>query len=229
MTTRDDVLARIRRNQPAPVVLPPVPTFDGAEVPLLDGFKAGVERMGGKVLEAPGGKGLEALVRSLHPSAKVVCSAVPEVKGTRRLDPGARLPSSTTWMWAWCARSRRGRDGSVWLTEAQFGVSALGFLSQHLVVLLDPALIVGNLHDAYRQRGQFGASYGVQMRSGALKLPRVVERRPASAPTTAPLPVSTPLFPYLYATLGSQSTSGLKKYTSATVSRIIATNGTMPL
>jgi len=53
--------------------------------------------------------------------------------------------------------------GSVWLTEAQFGVIALEFLSQHLVVLLDPALIVDNLHDAYRQRGQFDASYGVLM------------------------------------------------------------------
>jgi len=53
--------------------------------------------------------------------------------------------------------------GSVWITAAQFGVSALGFLSQHLVVLLDPALVVGNLHDAYRQRAQFDADYGVLM------------------------------------------------------------------
>ena len=28
--------------------------------------------------------------------------------------------------------------GSVWLSEREFGVNALGFLSQHLVVLLDP-------------------------------------------------------------------------------------------
>ena len=164
MTTRDDMLARIRRNQPAPVALPPIPAFDGAGGPVLDRFKAGVERMGGKVLEAPGGKGLEALVRSLHPAAKVICSAVSEVKGTRRFDqkvPPAELDDVDVGV----VRALFGvaETGSVWLTEAQFGVSALGVLSQHLVVLLDPALIVGNLHDAYLQRGQFDASYGVLM------------------------------------------------------------------
>jgi len=53
--------------------------------------------------------------------------------------------------------------GSVWLSEREFGINALGFLSQHLVVLLDPASIVGNLHDAYRQRGFFEARYAVLM------------------------------------------------------------------
>ena len=164
MTTRDDVLARIRRNQPAPTPLPEVPAFEDGGMPMLDRFKAGVERMGGKVLAAPRGQGLAALVRTLHPEAKVVCSAVRELKGTRRLDP-KRPPAELDDVDVGVVRALFGvaETGSVWITEAQFGVSALGFLSQHLVVLLDPAHIVGNLHDAYRQRGQFDAGYGVLM------------------------------------------------------------------
>ena len=42
-------------------------------------------------------------------------------------------------------------------------MNTLGFLAQHLVVLLDPARIVGNLHHAYRERAQFDARYGVFM------------------------------------------------------------------
>jgi L-lactate dehydrogenase complex protein LldG len=42
-------------------------------------------------------------------------------------------------------------------------VNALGFLAQHLVVLLDPARIVANLHDAYRERAHFDVPYGVFM------------------------------------------------------------------
>jgi len=53
--------------------------------------------------------------------------------------------------------------GSVWLSEAQFRVSALGFLSQHLVVLLDPGSIVENLHHAYRHPGFSEARYAVLM------------------------------------------------------------------
>ena len=53
--------------------------------------------------------------------------------------------------------------GSVWLSEREFIVNALGFLSQHLVVLLDPQAIVVNLHAAYRHRGFFDARYAVLM------------------------------------------------------------------
>jgi L-lactate dehydrogenase complex protein LldG len=41
-----------------------------------------------------------------------------------------------------CAVFGVAETGSVWLSEAQFKVSALGFLAQHLVVLLDPAVIL---------------------------------------------------------------------------------------
>jgi L-lactate dehydrogenase complex protein LldG len=53
--------------------------------------------------------------------------------------------------------------GSVWLSEREFGVNALGFLSQHLVVLLDPQAIVPDLHHATDQRGFFEARYAVLM------------------------------------------------------------------
>ena len=39
--------------------------------------------------------------------------------------------------------------GSVLLTEAEMKVEAIGFLPQHLVVLLDPERVVATLHDGY--------------------------------------------------------------------------------
>ena len=164
MSSRDDILARIRANQPAPVALPEVPAFDEAGgAPLRERFKAGVERMGGKVVDAPGGD-LTALVRSLHPGAKVVCSATPEVKGNEDLR-SVRSPDELDSVDVGVVRARYGvaETGSVWLTDADFGVSALGFLSQHLVVLLDPASIVPNLHHVYRHEGFRKARYAVLM------------------------------------------------------------------
>jgi len=40
-------------------------------------------------------------------------------------------------------------------------VNALGFLAQHLIVLLDPADIIGNLHQAYRDPRFKTARYAV--------------------------------------------------------------------
>jgi L-lactate dehydrogenase complex protein LldG len=53
--------------------------------------------------------------------------------------------------------------GSVWLSERELGVNALGFLSQHLVVLLDPKAIIEGLQDAYLQPGFGQARYSVLM------------------------------------------------------------------
>jgi L-lactate dehydrogenase complex protein LldG len=163
MSSRDDILARIRANQPAPTPLPEIPLFDApSDATLVARFKAGVTRMGGKVIEAGGA--LAELVRELHRDARVVVSATEEFEGNRFLVP-RESPASFEDVDVGVVRARFGvaETGSVWLTDADFKVSALGFLSQHLVVLLDPAAIVPNMHHAYRRRAEFDASYGVFM------------------------------------------------------------------
>ena len=163
MSSRDDILARVRQNQPPPQPLPPVPSFDTSTGSALQSFKAALVRMGGKLADAPSDGNLDALIRKLFPDAKVICSATPEVKGNRPID--TRRPQELNDVDVGVVRAIYGvaETGSVWLTEAQFRVNTLGFLAQHLVVLLDPARIVGNLHHAYRERGQFDARYGVFM------------------------------------------------------------------
>jgi L-lactate dehydrogenase complex protein LldG len=163
MSSRDDILARVRKNQPERRPVPDVPTFDTAGS-LLEPFKSAVARMGGKVVDTPADGNLDALIRSLFPDAKVICSATPEAVGNRLLDR-VQAPAELNDVDVGVVRALFGvaETGSVWLDEAQFKVNALGFLSQHLVVLLDPVQIVGNLHNAYRKRACFDARYGVFM------------------------------------------------------------------
>jgi len=164
MSTRSEILARVRKNQPAARALPEVPTFDsGAATTPLERFKAGVIRMGGKFVDPPTDS-LDKLIKRLFPEAKVVSSAVKEVAGNRKLER-VRTPSALHDVDVGIVRAVFGvaETGSVWLTEAQFKVNSLGFLAQHLVVLLDPAKIVDNMHHAYGQRAQFDARYGVFM------------------------------------------------------------------
>jgi L-lactate dehydrogenase complex protein LldG len=51
----------------------------------------------------------------------------------------------------------------VFLSETELGVNALGYLAQHLVVLLDPADVVANLHNAYHRPEFRDARYAVLM------------------------------------------------------------------
>lgn len=164
MSSREDILGRVRKSQPTAQPLPIVPTFDRELPSPVETFKANLARMGGAFVDAPADGNLDALIREKFPDAKVVCSATPEVAGNRPIDQ-VREPAELEDVDVGVVRAGFGvaETGSVFLTEAHFKLNALGFLSQHLVVLLDPKDIVPNLHHAYRHRGFFEARYAVFM------------------------------------------------------------------
>jgi len=162
-TTRDHVLARVRRNQPAWRELPALPAFIRDLADPVGAFAAALGRMGGTLVEPPAGP-LDALLRARFPDARVVCSATPEVEGTRSI-AAVRDPRELDDVDVGVVRAAFGvaETGSVWLSERELGVNAIAFLSQHLVVLLDPEAIVADLHDAYRAPGFGDARYAVLM------------------------------------------------------------------
>jgi L-lactate dehydrogenase complex protein LldG len=164
MNSRDFVLDSVRRNQPAARPLPEVPAFECPAQDLLAGFGAALERMGGSIASLPAGGSLDTLLAELFPLARVICSATAEVRGTRSI-AAVTDPRELQDVDVGVVRAVFGvaETGSVGLSDREFGINALGFLSQHLVVLLDPQAIVGNLHDVYRQSGFFEARYAVLM------------------------------------------------------------------
>jgi L-lactate dehydrogenase complex protein LldG len=164
MTSRDEILARVRKNQPVPRPLPSLPTFERQTKAPLAAFKVNLLRMGGKFVELSSFDDIDSAIHNLFPAAKVICSAVPEIPGNRPIDK-VRMPADLHDVDVGIVRAVYGvvETGSVWLTRAEFKVDALGFLAQHLVVLLDPAGLVATMHDAYRRRADFAAPYGVFM------------------------------------------------------------------
>jgi L-lactate dehydrogenase complex protein LldG len=164
VSSRDLILGRVRRNEPAWRGLPAVPSFDRDLGDPLAAFGKALARMGGVLTDAPAHGSLDAFVRARFPDAKAICSAVPEVEGSRRIATVAD-PRELADVDVGVVRAAFGvaETGSVWLSERELGVNALGFLPQHLVVLLDPAAIVPDLHHAYRHAGFREARYAVLM------------------------------------------------------------------
>jgi L-lactate dehydrogenase complex protein LldG len=166
LDTRTELLSRIRRSQPAPLPLPELPAVIRAADPRppLQAFRAALERMGGRWADPPADGDLDALIHGLYPEAKVICSATSEVHGTRALD-AAQVPATLDDVDVGVVRAAFGvaETGSVLLTQAEFVVPALGFLSQHLVVLLDPRRIVPDLHAGYREPVVSKATYAIFM------------------------------------------------------------------
>jgi L-lactate dehydrogenase complex protein LldG len=154
MTSRDGILAAIRNNEPRlERKLPDVPLFsDGPRPPLLAAFKENLERMGGIFLDPPGAGDPLTPVRERITDAKTVCSTVPEIAGNRDIG-GVGRPQDLADVDVAIVRAAFGvaETGSLLLTDIDLQVNAVAYLAQHLIVLLDPADIVVNLHYAYRR------------------------------------------------------------------------------
>lgn len=163
--SREMILAAVRANAPAVArPLPAVPSFDTEMPSLLDRFRAGFELLGGTFVDCQPDSDLNALIAARFPQARVICSATPEVAGTRNL-PDPKSPQELEDVDVGVVRAAFGvaETGSIWLSEAELGVTALGYLPQHLVALLDPADMLANLHDAYLDPRFRTARYAVLM------------------------------------------------------------------
>ena len=153
MSAREDILASIRENRPqATRPLPDVPLFDARRpASLLSPFKESLERMGGLFLDPPAAGDILAPVRTKIAAAKVVCSTAPEIAGNRDIGVGAPQELADVDFAIVRAAFAVAETGSVLFSESELHVNALAYLAQHLIVLLDPADIVVNIHHAYRR------------------------------------------------------------------------------
>ena len=168
MSSRQEILSTIRANRPkVEKPLPDVPLFDEVwPSALLSVFKQSLERMGGVFLEASATKDSLQPIRSKIARAKTVCSVVPEIAGNREI---AHVNSPTELADVDIAIVRAAfavaETGSVLLGEGDLRVNAVAYLAQHLIVLVDPADILMNLHHAYR-RAEFRFGHYASFHTG---------------------------------------------------------------
>lgn len=159
--SREVILNAIRTNVPQKVEHPVIPEFQWIGGSVKEAFVHRLEEAGGAAHEIATPAEAEAKLKALYPDAKVVCSAVPDIAGTRRIED-VRNPHELADVDVGVVRAQFAiaEGGAVWLTQEDLGVNALGFLSQHLIVLLDPDQIVPNMHAAYRRVRLDQTAYG---------------------------------------------------------------------
>jgi L-lactate dehydrogenase complex protein LldG len=154
MSSRDDILASIRANRPrVERPLPYVPAFDQSPpASLLEAFKTSLHQMGGIFLDPPASGDTLAPVREKIAEAEIVCSIVPEIAGNRDItNVGVPQDLADVDFAIVRASFAVAETGSVLLSDTDLQINAVAYLAQHLIVLLDPADIVVNLHHAYRR------------------------------------------------------------------------------
>jgi len=164
MRARQNILERIRNSGLPAKNKPEVPDFTRlSTADFIPQFRRGLEAMAGVLVDRrPVDFG--AFLRTTFPNAKNFCSAVPEFAGNTTPEEYPNWADAGN-IDVTIVRSPMGiaETGSVLLSETDLRVNTIAFLAHDIVVLLDPADIVENVHRAYRHPAFRNTAYSVLM------------------------------------------------------------------
>ncbi|WP_291909913.1 LUD domain-containing protein [Chitinophaga sp. CB10] len=162
---REQILDAAHHHLPAEKVeYPAVPVFQKTITVMLPAFEARLKDAGASVYKPADLAAAQALLAAQHPDAKVICSASPDLKGNRDIQQVAN-PHELADVDVGVIRAGFGvaENGMVWLSQEDLVVNALGFLAQHLVILLKPTELVADMYDAYMRVHLEDTAYGCFM------------------------------------------------------------------
>jgi len=165
ISTKDLILETVKNNKPkGNYPYPEIPVFEKSRKPILDEFKENLIVAAGSWYEVKSESEAKELIKEIHPEAKVICSSTSEIEGNKKLSEVID-PHDLNDVDVGVIRAQFGvsETGMVWLTERDMGISALGFLSQHLIILLKPDELVRDMPEAYLRVYLDESNYGCFM------------------------------------------------------------------
>jgi len=160
MTSRENILAGVKANQPALSVLPPLEQFFNDDAPNVEAYINTIQAIGGRLFEVPNQAAIPALIFREFDTAKRIISAVPSVnisteQNWETIDPHLL---ETVDLALIKAQFGVAENGAIWVTEEDVVVRVLPFICENLAAILYKKDIVNTMHAAYQRIGN--ASYG---------------------------------------------------------------------
>jgi L-lactate dehydrogenase complex protein LldG len=159
MNSKNEILSNIRQNIKTRYDLPEI-AMDGIRyADKVSQFIETTQSVGGKVVELQEGEDLNSYIQSLYPEAKTIASNLPEITIANINPDTVETPYQLNNTDLAIIQGELGvaENGCIWIPQ-NVKEKAVYFISEQLVILLDKAAIVNNMHEAYRQI-QFG-EYG---------------------------------------------------------------------
>lgn len=162
MSSRENILASIARNQPAARPLPALPDFPVAAAGLKEKFIEIAVQIGSRVFEVSGMEEVCGVLKKEFSTASRIISTIP---GSENYISSAQLQSSAPHTFEnidlllISAQFGVVENSALWLTQDHLVQRVLPFITQHLAVLLRKEDLVANMHEAYKRIGNSVYSY----------------------------------------------------------------------
>ena len=157
MSVRDQILAKVRANQPIDErPLPDLTSFPVRTNEVLDQFMTVLSTIGGKPVQVKDFAGIETYLQE-NPYPGRIISSIPALQHLAEPIPENADPHELANVELAIITGTFGvaENSAIWVTEANFQQRVVPFICQHLAVVLSADAIVANMHQAYgRLQGQ---------------------------------------------------------------------------
>ncbi|MBS1567717.1 MAG: LUD domain-containing protein [Bacteroidetes bacterium] len=163
MSSRDKILAAVKKNQPPMEATPDLNAitairFDNP----VEKFTSVLEGIGGKVLSASDTEEVFAYVRANFIEGNRFITTIAGAQGMTVLNGDETALSLEDLEAAVIEGSFAVAENSaIWVTNDAIKVRVLPFICQHLVVVVRRSNILHNMHEAYARIGAAGYGFGV--------------------------------------------------------------------
>jgi L-lactate dehydrogenase complex protein LldG len=154
MTTRDKILADVRRNQPPLVAAPDIAVWEAkaqAKGSLLETFATVAGNVGSRVVLVDSIADLKSHL--IIPPGSRVLTSLPELldiaKDAALFANNAPQEMENVELAILQAEFGVAENSALWVTEKQMGTRVLPFICQHLALVVKAADIVADMHAAY--------------------------------------------------------------------------------
>ncbi|GGK58311.1 MULTISPECIES: LutC/YkgG family protein [Flavobacteriaceae] len=161
---RDAILKAIQKNKPSLIPLPEI-NLDAFEEPidLLETFKEKVALVGGRIIALDAIKNIDSEIQKLYPNASKIISCIKESNlGTISISEKTN-PHELEAVDLAIINGEFGvaENGAVWISEDNFPIRVLPFISNDLVIILNKEKLCSNLHEAYKLISERNRTFGL--------------------------------------------------------------------
>jgi L-lactate dehydrogenase complex protein LldG len=160
MTSREEILAKVKTNQPGPKPLPADLSTVPSGMDSLTQFKTVLTAIGGAVVEVTNFEEIAQYIGQEFKDKKRLISTLPELASVTESGWENKDPHSYEDVDLAVIRAHFGvaENAALWITEDLMHQRAVPFICQQLAVVVSKANIVATMHDAYSRIGD--AEYG---------------------------------------------------------------------
>ena len=163
MSNKEDILNTLKQNISERFDMPDIDQLQGIVYPNpLEKFIEVSKAVGGDAVVLDSEQTLDEAIRQLYPEAKTIASILPDVTLATLNPDSVNDPHLLNGTNLAVVEGEIGvaENGCVWIPQRE-KYKALYFIAEYLVIVLNKANIVNNMHEAYRQIHFSDKGFGV--------------------------------------------------------------------